>query len=705
MDMASLWNRTLSELPTDLFLRLRDYLDVSYSPNQGWRAIVANLNERYVLSSTEDFERRESPTTALLIKLRSLGMTIQEFVECATRADDYVIMELFDVHTPVTIVHNPLSEISAVEGETVEISIEAKGFPPPQYQWYKDNMKLEMATENVLRIYNFNIKDEGEYKCSAYNDADISKQVFSTSCKVYVEPVQPVPPLEIKDHPRPCFVFTGGTAVFKCEVWSSAQLSYQWYKNEQKLQDGLCVQGSSTEELRIKTNEMDSLQWEGNYFCQISLLHPCINYPYEYVFTQAAALKVQPKPNPSVRSNKFTYNATDKVALLIGCYDYRSDRLLSAPGYDVQTLSSIFQSMNFKVVSLLNLTKSELLAAVDEFSKLVWKGVYCVFYFCGHGYEVSNQCFLVPVDAPFMYQHPECVAANSIFDCLLKRDPQICCMILDICRKPYIGQPPEVPLSQQTYEKGNAIVCYGTSHGLAAYESKNYGILVKHLKNIVGQPLDIESVFRKLREAINEDPMLNNNGSKQAYKQIPEVRTNLLEPRRSFTDPIDIKGNTEIYHDKTKIWELAHRKPDSFSLDVKFDNFIVKVNFDFQQEFSNVLKIYTSILDPGPTQSCVAYVSGVPADVAEKAKVRTISTGLDSRLKKNFVVIHNIQRLKKPMKINVTISCKVPDCKKTIESIDLGLPLIARLNLWKERPDFLSQRFPEEVAENEDSIL
>uniref|UniRef100_A0A2C9M2H3 Uncharacterized protein n=1 Tax=Biomphalaria glabrata TaxID=6526 RepID=A0A2C9M2H3_BIOGL len=129
MDMASLWNRTLSDLPTDLFLRLRDYLDVSYSPNQGWRAIVANLNGRYVLSSTEDFERRESPTTALLTKLRSLA--------------------------PVTIVHNPLSEISAVEGETVEISIEAKGFPPPQYQWYKDNMKLEMATENVLRIYNF----------------------------------------------------------------------------------------------------------------------------------------------------------------------------------------------------------------------------------------------------------------------------------------------------------------------------------------------------------------------------------------------------------------------------------------------------------------------------------------------------------------------------------------------------------------------
>ncbi|KAI8790025.1 vascular endothelial growth factor receptor 2-like isoform X2 [Biomphalaria glabrata] len=155
MDMASLWNRTLSDLPTDLFLRLRDYLDVSYSPNQGWRAIVANLNGRYVLSSTEDFERRESPTTALLTKLRSLGMTIQEFVQCAIRADDFVIMELFDVHTPVTIVHNPLSEISAVEGETVEISIEAKGFPPPQYQWYKDNMKLEMATENVLRIYNF----------------------------------------------------------------------------------------------------------------------------------------------------------------------------------------------------------------------------------------------------------------------------------------------------------------------------------------------------------------------------------------------------------------------------------------------------------------------------------------------------------------------------------------------------------------------
>lgn len=44
--------------------------------------------------------------------------------------------------------------------------------------------------------------------------------------------------------------------------------------------------------------------------------------------------------------------ATDKVALLIGNYDYRSDHMLVAPKFDVQTLSNIFQSLGFKVCEL-----------------------------------------------------------------------------------------------------------------------------------------------------------------------------------------------------------------------------------------------------------------------------------------------------------------------------------------------------------------
>ena len=53
-------------------------------------------------------------------------------------------------------------------------------------------------------------------------------------------------------------------------------------------------------------------------------------------------------------------------------------------------------------------------------------------------------------------------------------------------------------------------------------------------------------------------------------------------------------------------------KPESRELSFPFDGFTVKVQLDFQQEFSNMLKVYVSVIDPGPTTECLAYVSAVP---------------------------------------------------------------------------------------------
>ena len=89
-----------------------------------------------------------------------------------------------------------------------------------------------------------------------------------------------------------------------------------------------------------------------------------------------------------------------------------------------------------QVVSLLDLTRKEIIAAVYEFRKLIGQGVYCVFYFCGHGFEVSGQLYLVPCDAPQGYSNIHCVSSDKIKNILLAKEPQLFCMILDVCRKP-----------------------------------------------------------------------------------------------------------------------------------------------------------------------------------------------------------------------------------------------------------------------------
>ena len=68
--------------------------------------------------------------------------------------------------------------------------------------------------------------------------------------------------------------------------------------------------------------------------------------------------------------------ATDKVALLIGNLNYSHHPDLMAPIMDVHELANLLQQLGFRVVSLLDLTREEMLAAIDKFLQLLDRGVY-----------------------------------------------------------------------------------------------------------------------------------------------------------------------------------------------------------------------------------------------------------------------------------------------------------------------------------------
>lgn len=71
--------------------------------------------------------------------------------------------------------------------------------------------------------------------------------------------------------------------------------------------------------------------------------------------------------------------ATDKVALLIGNLNYSHHPDLMAPTMDVHEMANLLQQLGFRVVSLLDLTREEMLAAIDKFLLLLDRGVYGEF--------------------------------------------------------------------------------------------------------------------------------------------------------------------------------------------------------------------------------------------------------------------------------------------------------------------------------------
>lgn len=126
--------------------------------------------------------------------------------------------------------------------------------------------------------------------------------------------------------------------------------------------------------------------------------------------------------------------------MLIGNYDYSGTDLLKAPKVDVQVLAELLRSMDFKVVTLLNLTLGEMGAAVEKFCSLLRSdgpgnsGVYGLFYFCGHGIEEKGQCYLVPQDAPTGYSSSNCLCAQKVVQQMQDANPALCTLILDCCR-------------------------------------------------------------------------------------------------------------------------------------------------------------------------------------------------------------------------------------------------------------------------------
>lgn len=71
-----------------------------------------------------------------------------------------------------------------------------------------------------------------------------------------------------------------------------------------------------------------------------------------------------------------------------------------APLMDVHELANLLQQLNFRVVSLLDLTREEMLAAIDKFIQLLDKGVYgqwdfsiCVDF--THDFKAPRSLFLI----------------------------------------------------------------------------------------------------------------------------------------------------------------------------------------------------------------------------------------------------------------------------------------------------------------------
>uniref|UniRef100_A0A8R1IT95 CASPASE_P20 domain-containing protein n=1 Tax=Caenorhabditis japonica TaxID=281687 RepID=A0A8R1IT95_CAEJA len=293
-----------------------------------------------------------------------------------------------------------------------------------------------------------------------------------------------------------------------------------------------------------------------------------------------------------------TLRAADKVALIMSNCSYAHLPELITPHCDAQTLADALQKMNYKTVTLADLTLDEMRYFIREYRKLIGNGVYAVFYFVGHGFEVNGQCYLLGVDAPADAHQPQhSLSMDWLLSIFRSIQPSLNLLLLDVCRKfvPYDAISAFVEYSEQfkRYHVAhrNMVYGYSTSGGVGAYEVKGEvnGVFMKYLKNHVQSEISVIDMLNRVLLDIGDD-------QKVCDVQVPEIRSTLTHPR-SLADPLIFDGHTASFDNHTIHWRLMHELPNPATIRFESHQLVATVWFQFCGNFTNKVYVLASISD------------------------------------------------------------------------------------------------------------
>ncbi|CAL8373976.1 unnamed protein product [Arctogadus glacialis] len=569
----------------------------------------------------------------------------------------------------IAIVRHPVSVCVPVNYEVV-MSVRAEGTGILSYQWFTENeQEVIGGTQADLKV---KAQQNQLYVCRV-ND-QFCNCVFSDWVRVKVlDIVKPGMPRvwqgepHIVISPQSQKVKVGHRVTLRCAAFGSPAPHYQWYRN------GLPLQDKNSETFELEQTTADD---GGTYLCSVSNV-------LEERWTEAADIRI-------VTTDELhppTPTATDKVALLIGNLNYAHHPGLLAPTMDVHELGNLLQQLGFRVVSLIDLTKEDMEAAIDKFLDLLDRGVYGLFYYAGHGYEHSGRNYLVPVDAPQPYRPDNCVCVQRIMLRMQEKQTALSVILLDTCRKWY-NKTCAASEIMALGPSGNTVYGYATCEDAEAFEVqdgvKSTGIFTKYLNKHILENRKVTHVLEQVSEDLGLDPLVTG-------KQAVEIKHTLKEPR-SLTDRIRTTGHTRELHLRDTCWRQANALPGKTRLSFPCG---VKVEVSFSALFSNVLVVFGTVKNTGPkTQDCSVTLSSKPSledifsgpgssEVDSLIHIRSGTGSPDCVLR-----LCSLQKLQGSLVINVDLHYTHVDSKlrlKESQQKDIGRPLVASWDLYKKQ--------------------
>lgn len=564
-----------------------------------YRALAGKLD--YSWYHVKDLDRQPNPTATLLEKWWSdgRGRTVTDLIELFKKVDRFDVIEELETHEFVVVHPRPTSngsstassfcakvpvEHSATDENGIDYNTSSSGFSRPS------NGRGNTASRyfNGISVENISTSTRLSSSCQSLALSDTASSYQSTltgSGPCPVEDLDYDTDEELnrkvaEKNRQPC-ENTVQNSMLHCAQLHPTYLYNAEDEDEQRRGSVESKKSVNMGTMTDETSNFSSRPSSGSY-CSTSQTCQIIK---ESIPSQPSSLTV-----------------SDKVALVIGNRYYNKlgyeENQLLYPHRDAYDITAALQELNFKVLSLVDLTLKEMRTAMLAFCKLLGDGVFAVFYFAGHGYEEQGENYLMPVDASNSSNIFEYIAAGEILQEMQLSKTVLNLLIIDACRvrkfdnnKNENTDKPAPSCLLRRGNVGNTIIAYSCSSQSRAWENpyQQNGVYANELLKHIKQDRRIEHILLDVNGAVDENPFV---------EQRPVFESDTIQDCR-LTCEIDSEKNRWLYNDnKTHAWWTAMNAPEPTTYSKSDYN--LAIQFTYKRVFSNILEIEVALQNNNP---------------------------------------------------------------------------------------------------------
>ncbi|XP_014259160.1 mucosa-associated lymphoid tissue lymphoma translocation protein 1 homolog [Cimex lectularius] len=626
--------------------RLYRRLVMELSLKERWKNVLKALSmSRKPLIFSKDKESKmelsQKPGEFLLNELIARQFTLSYFSEILLSCNELEILScITTTPEPLKIIVQPgahNSEINLFFGDELKLECRATKIPPPKYQWYHNNIPID-CTGPVFLIESFEPKHEGYYFCIASRYSDCSNFQSVQSDTVICKFIDRLPEFEYVRPGMEIYKEIGSRVTLSVGIKSNRECKLQWIKNNEVIKNG------NSNELLI--NNLKDTDF-GEYYCVAS------NIAGE-VYSQKITLKLlSTKEKPP----------SSKVALLIANEKYENYKYLVTPCNDIILLAKILKQLNYHVVALMNLNLIEMQNIINWFFDMLPAGADAFFCFVGHGFQLSDNKFMMPIDSPSTIKMVDCICDQMLIMKAKTNKLRLLVLMMDMCLEipkrdnPQIFNERPKQYIYKPYNACNVIRIFSTATHQNAYETQNqkHGIYIEHISKFLLEDKPIIDIFNEAHEAFEktkfskfQKPSLSIDGGHRLKLNVKPLENAEVDAKLNAICVLNNnhyrlsfpRGGENIF-----LHVAPHEGTILNAIDLNF--------YDFLFAFNVQLDTSPQICDP---------------------KYKCTSEEL-------IFTLQNLQKVKKH-DVFITIKIRKPNGEEDCCSLDLGIPLIAAADLW-----------------------